>query len=403
MPRPISAEDLKTIEYLFYDEKQNWGRDKFYKLVQDKGLNVSRRAVDAWLKNQQIRQLQAPTKYTKTIRSTLLDRPRQQLGVDLVDLTKWADGNNKWLLNVIDLFTKKLWSRAMPDKNANTVLKYMKEIIKDVGELPTTLRSDNGSEFISDPWKKYFNDIGVKLVYSAPHKPVSNGQVERVNQVIKRLIKKQRLQGNMKWSSYLQQLVNNYNSTEQATIKMPPDEAEQKENFEKVHQNTQETLNKSGAIVSRKIKFFPFDKVRIKMPSDNETNWSREVYFVKQVMIPRRDLQKQIQYKLKPLKREKGNTLQRIFYENDLQKISDIQTKDSIPDTFTIRRLEHPTVQNKIRCYTVFWRGYKDSTVEPRDVLIEDVPKIVKEFEKENKVVWSKHKSKGWSFTMNPK
>jgi hypothetical protein len=43
-----------------------------------------------------------------------------------------------------------------------------------------------------------------------------------------------------------------------------------------------------------------------------------------------------------------------------------------------------------VESYEVQWKGFraKDNTIEPRSALIVDVPKLIKQYEKKNKVEW---------------
>ena len=51
-----------------------------------------------------------------------------------------------------------------------------------------SLRTDNGSEFKSEFIKSYLGDKGIKQVFSNAYTPQSNGQVEKWNGILKRLI-----------------------------------------------------------------------------------------------------------------------------------------------------------------------------------------------------------------------
>ena len=42
--------------------------------------------------------------------------------------------------------------------------------------------------------------------------------------------------------------------------------------------------------------------------------------------------------------------------------------------------------------FIVKWKGYRETELVERELLIEDVPKIVKKFEKDHKVKWTKTK-----------
>ena len=55
-----------------------------------------------------------------------------------------------------------------------------------------------------------------------------------------------------------------------------------------------------------------------------------------------------------------------------------------------ISKLIKPVIHNKKPAYLVRWKYYRasDDTIEPRDQLLEDVPKLVRKFEKDHNVKW---------------
>ena len=44
--------------------------------------------------------------------------------------------------------------------------------------------------------------------------------------------------------------------------------------------------------------------------------------------------------------------------------------------------------------YEVKWKGYNETTLEPREVLLKDVPKMVNQFEKKNKITFFENTNK---------
>ena len=44
--------------------------------------------------------------------------------------------------------------------------------------------------------------------------------------------------------------------------------------------------------------------------------------------------------------------------------------------------------------YEVKWKGYSETTLEPREVLLKDVPKMVNQFEKKNKITFYENTNK---------
>jgi transposase InsO family protein len=129
----------------------------------------------------------------------------------------------KYILTAIDMFSKKAFARAMKSKEEKDIIKAMKQIMQN-NPLMKSVRLDNGSEFISDTFRKLLKDKNIKQVFSQAGKPQSNGNVEKFNGTIGRMIDMQRQQGNMQWDEYLQELVSNYNNAVHDVTKQTPNE-----------------------------------------------------------------------------------------------------------------------------------------------------------------------------------
>ena len=110
-----------------------------------------------------------------------------------------AVGNKKYLLVCTNYFTK--WVEAEPLTNIRDVdvKRFIwKNIITRFG-VPYVLISDNGLQFDSKAFRKYYSDLGIKNRYSTPAYPQGNGHVEAINKVIVNGLKKGLDNANGKW------------------------------------------------------------------------------------------------------------------------------------------------------------------------------------------------------------
>jgi hypothetical protein len=62
-------------------------------------------------------------------------------------------------------------------------------------------------------------------------------------------------------------------------------------------------------------------------------------------------------------------------------------------DKFSVSKLIKP-VMNDDAYYEVKWKEYNETTLEPREVLLKDVPKMVNQFEKMNKIKFYENTNK---------
>ena len=82
----------------------------------------------------------------------------------------------------------------MPTTTATATIKVLREIFSRHG-LPETIVSDNGPQFISEEFRNFRNNNGIILCKSAPYKPSTSGQAERIVIVLKSAITQARITG----------------------------------------------------------------------------------------------------------------------------------------------------------------------------------------------------------------
>ena len=92
----IDEKTKKQLEKLYYEDKNLIGRDRLYKLAREKGIDVSRRQIWAFLLKQEIHQLYKPAEESKELQSTVLNKPHEQIGTDLIDMYNYLYDNYKF-------------------------------------------------------------------------------------------------------------------------------------------------------------------------------------------------------------------------------------------------------------------------------------------------------------------
>ena len=118
------------------------------------------------------------------------------------------------LTKVIHFIPVKLTHKAV-----NIVDVYMREIDQSHGILKTIV-SDRDSKFTSNFWKGLFKGFGKKMNFSTTYHPESDGQTERVNQVIEDMLRMYVMDTPSKWEDYLHLVEFSYNNRYQASLKM---------------------------------------------------------------------------------------------------------------------------------------------------------------------------------------
>jgi len=144
--------------------------------------------------------------------------------IDCVDLRRYADQNEgySWILNIVDSFSKFLWSYKLKNKSASEVAEALEHCFVMYGP-PKMIQADNGKEFRNNTLVALCTSMNIQVIHGRPRNPKAQGMVERVNQTIKRWLAKKLYENNsLKWIDYLLKIVQAYNtSLHQATRKTP--------------------------------------------------------------------------------------------------------------------------------------------------------------------------------------
>jgi transposase InsO family protein len=109
-------------------------------------------------------------------------------GLDILGPFPRAVGGYQYLYVAIDKFTK--WSEVTPVVNITkaSATAFLKLIVCQFG-VPNRVITDNGTQFMSQYFQEYCEDIGIQLYFASVAHPRSNGQVERANTEILRGLK----------------------------------------------------------------------------------------------------------------------------------------------------------------------------------------------------------------------
>ncbi len=106
------------------------------------------------------------------------------------DLTYIHCGVDGWayLFNVIDVFSRE-WASYVFDKYAvkeNAILSVEKAVIKHPEATGVRLRTDHGSQYGSNTFKKSMRILGIKQEFIAVNTPEQNGHMESFHKTLKR-------------------------------------------------------------------------------------------------------------------------------------------------------------------------------------------------------------------------
>ena len=217
----------------------------------------------------------------------------------------------KYMLNVIDLFSKHAYSLPLKTKSSDEVMEAFDRLFKYSGRQPRKLWTDQGSEFTNNKFKQFLKEHNIELyhVYNEGKACV----VERFNRTLGEMIQKHlTAKKTDKYIDILQKLLDEYNHKTHSTIKMSPFDASKLENESKV----QQIFTKRETIKEK-----PIFKIgnRVRLPIIKNTfekghtpNWTEEIFLISNVIKSN-----PISYKVKDLH---GEPILGSFQKEELQK-----------------------------------------------------------------------------------
>ena len=182
----------------------------------------------------------------------------------------------RFLLYVIDIFSKYAWVVPLKDKKGISIVKAFQSILKQSNRKPNKIWVDKGPEFYNAYFKKWLRDNDI-VMYSTNNEGKSVVAERFIRTIKSKIYKYMTSISKNVYIDKLDDIVDKYNNTYQTTIKMKPID---------VKDNTY--INTSKEINNEDPKFKVGDHVRISkykniFAKGYMPNWSEEVLVIKKV------------------------------------------------------------------------------------------------------------------------
>jgi hypothetical protein len=196
---------------------------------------------------------------------------------DLVDMQAFSKFNHgiKYLLTVIDIFSKYGWIVPLKNKTGKAVSNALKQIFKE--RKPNKMWVDKGTEF-------YNRDVRKMVELYSTENEEKSSVVERWNRTMKeKMFKYFTANSTRKYIDVLCKLAEQYNNTKHSSIKMTPVEASKKKNENKVWRNLypdDETRQPPKYSVGNKVRI---TKKKKTFEKGYTPRWTEEVFAISQV------------------------------------------------------------------------------------------------------------------------
>lgn len=237
---------------------------------------------------------------------------------DLVVMTAYASENDgyKYMLNVIDTFSKYAWCEPLRTKSGVDVSRAFANVLNRTGRVghraPHLLHVDKGKEFVNKDFKRLLAIHDVQMYHTENEE--KSAIVERFNRTLNCKMKVQfEFRKSFKWMDIVQRLIKEYNEVDMhRTIGMCPAEV--------TASNEAEILQKydrANQQIPVKPRFAVGDRVRITTKKSTfankySRNWRTEIFYIIKVIKTR-----PVTYRIADSNNEE---ILGSFYERELQK-----------------------------------------------------------------------------------
>ena len=138
------------LKKIYYDPKHPAsfaGPQKVYKVIKDEGkFNIGMYKIRKFLHNQESYGLHKPVR-RRFKRNHVVSAGKDDLWMaDLIDMVKYKDWNDgyRFIMLVIDTFSKYVWLRPLKQKSGHDVAEAFKNIFHSYGKSPKKLITDKG-------------------------------------------------------------------------------------------------------------------------------------------------------------------------------------------------------------------------------------------------------------------
>ena len=184
----------------------------------------ARKQIQDWMLKQDAYTLNKPVRKNFKRRITFTKGIDDLWQADLVDLSSISKYNEgyKFLLTVIDLFSKVAWAIPLKNKSGQTLTEAFSTLFQQ--RKPAHLQTDKGTQFLNRSVQKLIKEYKINF-YTSENQDVKAGVVERFNRTLKtKMCKYFTHENTMRYIYVLDSFLHSYNNTIHRTIKMAPSE-----------------------------------------------------------------------------------------------------------------------------------------------------------------------------------
>ena len=319
------------LQSIYYDPKHPGsltGPKKLYEAIRAEGkYTLSLAKIKTWLKGQETytmtRQVRRKFPRRHYVVEGLDSRWQSDL-MDMIYVSQYNDGI-KYLMIVIDIFSRYVWVVPLKSKQAREVTEGMSDLLKKLSRKPKVFQSDSGSEYKNHVFKAMLKRQGIVQLFALNETKAS--LAERVIKTLKmRLYRYMLKHVTYRYLDVLDKVVASYNRTQHRSLGRSPASVD-RDNESEVRLDQYLIRKKTKAPkLKQTFTFKEGDTVRVShlrraFDREYQEKWSGEIFTIeKRYWSQGHDV-----YRLKDYG---GESIEGTFYASELQKVTELPDQE---------------------------------------------------------------------------
>ena len=321
-------------------------------------LGLTQKQVGEWLEKQESHQTTTAPKKQKVFSNVIAPKVGSNLMLDLIVYDRYKSNGYQYILNGIDIKSRKAYGIPLKDRKEETLIAAMKKMFKHYKHVFPELQMDNEGAFTGKEFEDAMDKLGVKTLWFSEAGDIrKQSVVERNNRTVAEMLQRWRQgSGRSDWENELDHVYDVYNHTVYSTIKAKPDDV----------WNGDDVNKQTITVVQHDFK--DGDKVRLKQhkkvfTKGDALKFSKELY-----TIIKKQGQKYV------LKDEDGDELARRYSGDEMRKANEVEPAEVVKTRFKKnQQKEHEQTQDEIKVK----RETRNLDTKGHSKFLEDVKKTV--------------------------
>jgi len=152
-------------------------------------------------------------KKREELQTMCVGAPWERLAIDITGPHPLSGKGNRFIITVIDHFTKYVFAFPVRNHEAKTVAKYLVERVFLIHGVPLQLLSNRGAEFEGHIFKEICELFGVDKLRTTAYKPSTKGALERMHRTLNTMLGKVVDEKQRDWDVHVAYVMTAYNAT----------------------------------------------------------------------------------------------------------------------------------------------------------------------------------------------